>query len=748
MPPDQQRDGATTGSAQAARQYPPRMTRSQPQLATAYAPGAIFTWEGGKGACLSVPIDGAAIDFSARQTRRDQIVESLQEFCQNWLARGMAIATNRPAPVYEQQLLDACFHNPMRQGAASVDIALDRFEFLRPERMGYLPGPLVYRCDVCESVREYVSPAHQIAEPLPMRCEADPARPAHDSAWRQLDVVYAHWSGGIEGLSPFRYTMDRNGTVQKIPRCQCGSERFRLAKQGNQFSRWRFICTGCSTQKEVFQTDPFSLALLKQRIDQGVPHQWSEINMIPVSYRASPVFYVQTARFIVFDSDPEVITLMGPTREDELVSRVGRLHGFAGSDPSDERIKEQLERNAQGALFNSYQMFRDRENAARAAGDAANAEVWADAARSMLQDWYNTRLIYREVSASPALQARVRERGSYARRYDPIRSTVEHDALRRRKVDLAGEAANLKTAIPDLCPEHENADLRRAYERRVAEDLGRAGIAEARLIRNLDMVEFSFGFTRVSPTPETTQKDLRMPVRLMGFPPLPSNRRPIYVIEQQNEAIYIQLDAAMVTAFLERNSVLNQPPPAPKTIGGALIESYRDFGLFLRDFSVRDPAARVRERDIASMVYLLLHSMAHHVMHGIARFSGLDLGSLSEVIFPADLAFIVHRRGMTEDLGNISSMWRDQNAAFLRYLVARRELRCGSGTLCDHRGGACPACIMIPETSCIAGNQLLSRAALVGGRAPLWDSNQTRLQGYFEIVSQLRNAAGQQPATG
>jgi hypothetical protein len=41
-----------------------------PQLGTAHAPGAIFTWEGGKGACLSVPIDGAAIDFSALQTRR------------------------------------------------------------------------------------------------------------------------------------------------------------------------------------------------------------------------------------------------------------------------------------------------------------------------------------------------------------------------------------------------------------------------------------------------------------------------------------------------------------------------------------------------------------------------------------------------------------------------------------------------------------------------------------------------------
>ena len=187
---------------------------------------------------------------------------------------------------------------------------------------------------------------------------ADGGRPAHDSRWHQLDVVYAHWSGGIEGLSPYRYTMDRGGTVQKIPRCQCGAENFRLVKQGNQFSRWRFICTGCSAQKEVYQTDPFSLNLLKPLIDAGVPHQWSEINMIPVSYRASPVFYVQTARFIVFDTDPEVITLMGPSREDELASRVAMLHGFAGTDPSDERIKEQLERNGQGSIFAPYEMFR------------------------------------------------------------------------------------------------------------------------------------------------------------------------------------------------------------------------------------------------------------------------------------------------------------------------------------------------------------------------------------------------------
>jgi hypothetical protein len=722
------------------------MTRSQPQLATAYAPGAIFTWEGGRGACLSAPVEGAVIDFSARQTRRDQIIESLQEFCEHWLARGLLI-TRPNAPVYEQQLLDGCFHNPMRQGTASVDIALDRFEFMRPDRMGYIPGPLVYRCDTCGVIREYLSPAHQIGEPLPERCDAEGSISAHDSIWRQIDVVYAHWSGSVEGLSPYRYTLDRNSTIQKVPRCQCGTEKFRLYKQGNQFSRWRFVCTGCGTQKEVYQTDPFSLNLLKPLIDAGAGHQWSEINMVPVSYRASPVFYVQTARFIVFDTDPEVITLMTPSREDELSARVAELHGFEGLDPTDDGIKEQLERNGQGDLFNTYRTFRDREAAARTSGDTPIAEIWADAARQMLSSWYAANLVRREVSASPDLRSRVRERGQYARRFDPIRSTVEHNALRRRKIDLAGEAADLRQPHADLCAEFETVELQQAYVRRVGADLDRAGMREAKLIRNLDMVEFSFGYSRVSPSPETIQKDRRMPVRLMGFPALPNNRRPIYVIEQQNEAIYVQLDAELVGRFLQRNGVLPVLPTPPRTIGGRLIETYKDFGTFLKEFSARDAASRARSRDIASTSYLLLHSLAHHIMHGIARFSGLDLGSLSEVIFPADLAFIVHRRGMTEDLGNISSMWRDQNSAFLRYIVTRRELRCGSGTLCDHRGGACPACIMIPETSCIAGNQLLSRAALVGGRAPLWDSDQTPLIGFFDVVQEALQS-GQSPGPG
>jgi hypothetical protein len=379
----------------------------------------------------------------------------------------------------------------------------------------------------------------------------------------------------------------------------------------------------------------------------------------------------------------------------------------------------------------------------RAAGQPVQADAFADAARLTREGWYNSGDVVIEPVATPALRAQVRNRHQlgYTRRFDPMRSTVEHEALRRRKIDVATEAGNLRRAHADLCAEYGVPELEQAYQRRVGQDLLRAGVRDSYLIRNLDMVEFSFGFTRVSATPITVQKDRPMPVRLKGFPPLQSNKRPIYVIEQQNEATYMQLDPASVAAWLFANGVLAVPPPEPRTLGSIVIETYTDFGPFLQGFTVRDPAARDRTRDVPSLVYMLLHTLAHHVIHGISRFSGLDLGSISEAIFPADLAFLVHRRGMTEDLGNISSMWRDHNAAFLDYLVARRELRCGSGTLCDHRGGACPACVMVPETSCTAGNQLLSRAALVGGRAPLWDTNQAPLRGYFEVVRDLRVAA-------
>ncbi|MGC2294627.1 MAG: hypothetical protein WA450_21935, partial [Candidatus Acidiferrales bacterium] len=173
------------------------------------------------------------------------------------------------------------------------------------------------------------------------------------------------------------------------------------------------------------------------------------------------------------------------------------------------------------------------------------------------------------------------------------------------------------------------------------------------------------------------------------------------------------------------------PPRDGMRLGGLLIEQYQDFGRFLEGY--RERSSPLTPRSIPNYVYLLLHTMAHHFAHAVVEYSGLEHGSIGEYIFPGDLAFLVYRKGMTPDLGNLSAMWRNQALGIFERLLSARTLKCDSGTLCDRRGGACPACIMAPEVTCIAGNNLLSRAALNGGVPPGWDADRAELKGFLRL---------------
>lgn len=87
------------------------------------------------------------------------------------------------------------------------------------------------------------------------------------------------------------------------------------------------------------------------------------------------------------------------------------------------------------------------------------------------------------------------------------------------------------------------------------------------------------------------------------------------------------------------------------------------------------------------------------------------------------------------DLGNLSAMWRNAGTSMLAAMLGTKATQCGTGSLCTQRGGACPDCVMMPETSCIAGNKLLSRATLrsVGGR-PRFDTRKGSIRGFLDFV--------------
>jgi hypothetical protein len=655
--------------------------------------------------------------------------EHLSEYVESWFQRA---ANCRQAPqVLPEQCLDGAFLS--HQNEPSVDPG--NFTLNQPSRVGFVPDPLVFVCSDCGLLTEFddVEDLHRRWPHAESRTDC-PQCAAGRHNWRQIDVIYAHWSGNYAGLSPHRWVMAPDGRVNKVKRCSnCGHGEYRLVTKGSPFfSDWRFQCVQCATAKEVVQADRQTLELLKPRMDAGQGNLPKEWNMLPVSYRASSVFYPQTDSFILF-KDAEVTGLLAAARRADLIQKLMKLYDFPGVPLTHDDVVKQLEENGRNAEASTYKQLVDVLHALPLPGMKVTIESELNKKR---KDYEDQGLIRVEHQQSTALSSQVELNQEWARRYNPVRLAVEHHSFCSEVVKREGTNPNLP-AISVLNPEVCNidptqSDERRSYITAVEKYMWRLGLDELVFLRGLDICEFSFGFTRVSSTPSTKEKDLEMPVRLCAFDHVERNKRPIYLLEQKNEGFYLRLNENRVVEWLKQNGLGERLPPRDgMRIGGLLIEEYQDFGRFLENH--RERSSPRTPRSVSNYAYLLLHTMAHHFAHAVVEYSGLEHGSIGEYIFPADLAFLVYRRGMTPDLGNLSAMWRNQALGIFERLLSDRTLKCDSGTLCDQRGGACPACIMAPEVTCIAGNNLLSRAALNGGMPPGWDADRSELAGFLRI---------------
>ena len=695
---------------------PPKMVRSRIQLATSYAPGVLLTWEGGKGICRSVPIRKPV---QVDRTTENQIFDGVREFAENWQSRALSV---RPAGEVAPALaLDSDFYN-VRTGQVEID--RQHFETTDPSVVGYVPYPLMFQCGVCSRIREFASVEELDRQPLPRRCGD------HDGRWAQVDVVYAHWSGSIEPLSPSGYRFDpADSRVHRIDVCTCGARNYSLRNGAPVFSEWRFVCNECGVAKELKKPDHDTYEILEaDRQAGGRQYEFIEVNMLPVSYRANSAFYPQRGNFIEF-RNADVVDLLTEGRRFDLSRALARIYDVPFAEPSDADIEAALRNAGRTTEWEDYQDLVDMLRRAEERGSEEGILRWRGAITQARETWYDSGVVERGQIQSPALVRAALNREGWARRYDPIRLALQHSAFVEEHI---AERLPVFEAVDVMTPDAQLSDVAgdptalARYRGTIGPLLDTMGVQRMVLIRGLPICEFSFGYSRVSSGPiyqrETQGRSVSMPVRLKAFDTLPiqgARKHPIYVTRQRNEALYFRLDEAKVRRWLERNQVPDTPP-AGVHIGQLLIETYQDFGPFLEDYKDRERGGT--PRSLGAYVYLLLHSLAHQLMHSLADLSGLDADGLGEHLFPADLAFVLYRKGMTPDLGNISAMWRNHAEDYLRRAIDPRLLRCGSGSLCDARGGACPACIMVSETTCVASNQLLSRAALRGGPAPNWEA--------------------------
>jgi hypothetical protein len=258
---------------------------------------------------------------------------------------------------------------------------------------------------------------------------------------------------------------------------------------------------------------------------------------------------------------------------------------------------------------------------------------------------------------------------------------------------------------------------------------------EAGLIPKFELCRFTYGYSRTASGPVHPKRNV--PVRLKLFPRVRLGEQhdlvhPVYVIRQKNEAFYFKLDESRVRRWLaalncEDGNLLTSEP----SLRAALFMSAHPMDRFLTEHD-RDRSTPPR---LYGAAYGLVHTMAHHVIRTMSRLSGLDEGGLGEYLFPTDLAFTVYRSGMTMDLGDLSSLWRNSWEDFLSELCRYADsLGCNVGSLCAEQGGACPDCMMIPEVVCVAGNRYLSRSLLTGeGQPNFAEYGNNAIQGYLEM---------------
>lgn len=709
---------------------PPTMVRSRVQVATAYSPGGLFTFEGGRGICLSVPI---ARPKEIAPARANMIFDGMKEYVETWLARARSA-------IHPDVDVELCVDGSFIRFGTIDEIQIDRIqavELTEPSVVGYEPYPLLFQCQGCGKLFESEG-VWELAKNGPPQCGC-----GKSNEWRQVDVVFAHWSGEIEPLSPNKHWWnDKEGKVQRLDGCTCGGRDFVLWNKAAMFSEWSFRCVACGESREVVQGSKLTMAQLMPL--RGRSDVWREpigldINMLPVSYRASSLHYVQSGRFIAIDGGTagSWMELFTSGREGELVKEVAAIHRFRTVDPPWSDIEDALVSKGRGSDLAMLRAQRASIDAVRAIPNAASIrESLEKDLRRALGQLEASGVIPGPAVESAKLAAQLKAQGSWCRKRNPVRLTVEHRAFVTEHIQaklIGRRTLDLRQPDREVFQEVENPAALGEYQAAYDRLLLSLGIERLYLIRNLPVVEYTFGYTRVSATPvyerEQGNGTRAMPVRLCAFPRMYGGKRPVYVMEQENEALYIRLREGAVRAWLQENGV---PVDPATSLGAAYLEGYEDFGEFLDAYKTRVDGQKPRA--VANYVFSLLHSMSHVFIHALADLSGLDADGIGEQVYPADVAFVLYRKGMTPDLGNVSGMWRNRGLQFLGKALSPRSLRCGSGSLCDHRGGACPACIMTPDIACIAHNQLLSRSMLAGGRCPTWEPDRHgKVRGYLDV---------------
>jgi hypothetical protein len=423
----------------------PVMQRSRGQIATAYAPHSLFTFEGGRGACMALPT-GRNTRVVLSTVTAHTIGDQIQEYFSTWADRASK-GDNLPHDVPLELAVDK---RVIVDGAVRVSIG--EFEFQIPDHAEYKPFPLAFVCGRCGLYRNSrdANTLQRDAERFKSACPEGGARNCADD-WEQLDVVLAHWSGEVEPITPeYRHWHSERQEIQPINNCSnCGNDRFHLRRPPGPLGNWYFECVSCHQPRQILQRDRESLRILGPLIDAKLA-TWAEINMEPVSYRASAAYYVHGDRLLVFQDD-KYLAQLNDRQTADLERLISAQYGYPIASLNDADRERILREAGRGKEWDSYHQLREMLRMVEAMPGFTEQMIEAQRKQITRQDEEWAGSVFKAYAQAPdAIASACRGRRDYVRKHDPLRMAVEHLTLQEEK--LRGARWPMERLSPSMSP--------------------------------------------------------------------------------------------------------------------------------------------------------------------------------------------------------------------------------------------------------------------------------------------------------
>jgi hypothetical protein len=228
------------------------------------------------------------------------------------------------------------------------------------------------------------------------------------------------------------------------------------------------------------------------------------------------------------------------------------------------------------------------------------------------------------------------------------------------------------------------------------------GLADVVLSNNFPIVSCAYGYTRGS---RFSSHD---PV-LRAFPKRPSvyggrtDKTPFFVLSSTTEALVFRLSPSVVRGFLHANGLISAR------------EALQDDDTFrawlLRQFIPKNDMVS----PMAEVVKCAVHSYSHRMLEQLALESCFSVTSLSEMVMPAALTFVLYVNQLSEfNIGGLSSFVEQRLLRALEAVTLAQP--CMFDPICTLKDNcACNGCLFLPEVTCREFNSHLTRAALYGG---------------------------------